>query len=283
MITYFVSNDIYDDNGNRIPNKTVSALGNEVISYFQPPIRLGDSGKNYELRVTRASIVYCVPNISSALKNNKLTYSYKIGNLLTTKTYTFSDGLYSIDNINLKLSLFTSDVDNGGDPNLIYFAADESTSRIYVIFSQLNASVDASATDSILISLGFTTTQGSAGDGIIGNFTEVTDFSTSINPANLNPIHNYLVSTNITSGNYLNSNVSNVVDSIPIGRTTAFSTVDFSPTHPVRSSITNTNIDKLVVTLLDNYGKNVDFTGGGTSAPQSWSITLSITENESIL
>ena len=77
MLTYFVSNDIYDDSGNRIPNKTVSALGNEVITYFSPPIRLGDSSKNYEIRCTRASIVYCVPNISSALKNNKLTYSYK--------------------------------------------------------------------------------------------------------------------------------------------------------------------------------------------------------------
>ena len=39
----------------------------------------------------------------------------------------------------------------------IYFAADESTSRIYVIFSQLKVNVDASATNSILISLGFTT------------------------------------------------------------------------------------------------------------------------------
>ena len=134
MYTYFITNNQYDDNGNRIENKTVSASGNEVTMYFPDRLHL-DESKTYEIRVTRSSIVYCVPNISQKFKNNKLTYSYKIGNLVTTKTYTFSDGLYSLDTINLKLSLFTSDIDNGSDPNLIYFAADESTSRIYVIFT----------------------------------------------------------------------------------------------------------------------------------------------------
>ena len=46
----------------------------------------------------------------------------------------------------------------------------------------------------------------------------------------------------------------------------------------------NRNIDRLTITLLDNYGENVDFTGGGTSPPQAWSVTLSITEaGEAIL
>ena len=130
-----------------------------------------------------------------------------------------------------------------------------------------------------MISLGFTTAQGSAGDGIIGNFSEVTDFEISTNPANLNPIQNYLVSTNITSGNYLDSNVSNVIESIPIGSTKSFSTVDFSPTHPVRSTIINRNIDRLPITLLNNHGTNIDFKGGGTAPPQAWSMTISITEN----
>ena len=40
----------------------------------------------------------------------------------------------------------------------------------FMLFSQLKVNVDASATNSILISLGFTTAQGSASDGIIGMF-----------------------------------------------------------------------------------------------------------------
>ena len=110
-------------------------------------------------------------------------------------------------------------------------------------------------------------------------FLEVTDFEISTNPANLNPIQNYLVSTNITSGYYLDSNVSNVIESIPIGSTKLCSTVDFSPTHPVRSTIINRNIDRLTITLLNNHGTNIDFTGGGTAPPEAWSMTISITEN----
>ena len=159
MYTFFLSNNQYDDNGNRIENKTVSTSGNEVVMYFPDRLHI-DENKKYEIRVTRASMVYCVPNISKNLKNNKLTYTFTYGDLTTTRTYTFIHfGLYSLDTINLKMSLFTSDIDNGGDPNLIYFAADESTSRIYVIFSQLKVNVDASATNSILILLGFTTAQ----------------------------------------------------------------------------------------------------------------------------
>ena len=79
-----------------------------------------------------------------------------------------------MDVINFKLSLFTSQIANEHDGQLIFFFPDESTSRIYVSFSQTNVSVDATATNSILISLGFTKDQGTYGDGIIGNFTDIT-------------------------------------------------------------------------------------------------------------
>ena len=77
-------------------------------------------------------------------------------NTLVSKTFTFDDGLYSLDVIHFKLSRFTAQIANGHDSQLIFFFPDESSSRIYVSFSQTNVSVDATATNSILISLGFT-------------------------------------------------------------------------------------------------------------------------------
>ena len=105
MRSYILSNNKYDKYGNVIPNKYISPLGNSVTLYFQEPLRL-DTNKEYEVSLRRASIVYCMPNISSALKNNKLTYSFKdVNNALVSKTITFDDGLYPLDSTCL---LYTS-------------------------------------------------------------------------------------------------------------------------------------------------------------------------------
>ena len=138
---------------------------------------------------------------------------------------------------------------------MIFFFPDESTSRIYVSFSQTNVSVDATATNSILFSLGFTTDQGTYGDGIIGNFTDISLYEISNRKAQLNPIQNYLVSTNISTGNYFDADVSNVVESIPIGKTSAGSLTEHDSKNPSVADVNISRIDKLTVTLLDNYGR----------------------------
>ena len=50
MYTFFLSNNQYDDNGNRIENKTVSTLGNEVVLYFPDRLHL-DENKNMNLEL----------------------------------------------------------------------------------------------------------------------------------------------------------------------------------------------------------------------------------------
>ena len=47
MYTFLLSNNQYDNNGNRIENKTVSTLGNEVVMYFPDRLHL-DENKKYE-------------------------------------------------------------------------------------------------------------------------------------------------------------------------------------------------------------------------------------------
>ena len=281
MRSYILSNNKYDINGNVIPNKFISPLGNEVTLYFPSPLHL-DNNKSYEVSIRRASIVYCTPNISASLGNNKLTYSFRDAtNALVSKTFTFDDGLYSLDVINFKLSLFTSQIANGHDSQLIFFFPDESTSRIYVSFSQTNVSVDATATNSILISLGFTTDQGTYGDGIIGNFTDTSLYEISNRKAQLNPIQNYLVSTNISTGNYFDADVSNIVEYIPIGKTSAGSLTEFDCNNVNYADVNATRIDKLVVSLLDNYGNPIDMnTSNGKYPPEAFSVLLCITEKK---
>ena len=281
--SFFITNNQYDNNGNKIRNKFVNNLGSEVTLYFSEPLHLGNSNKGYEMYVKRASIVYCTPNISSALQNNKLTYTFKdeLTSQIITRTYTFDDGLYSLQNIVFKLSLFTSQIDNGNDESLIFFTADESTSRIYITFSKPNVYVDASATNSILLSLGFSITQGTYHDGIIGNFSNIANFDISDNMAQLNSIINYIVTSNISTGNYTDSDVSSVIEMIPIGKTQSFSLTEFDSNNPTKSYVNARSLDRLVLSLKDNNGNLVDMnTMGGVRKPELWSIELTITEKK---
>ena len=282
MRSFFITNSKYDKQGNIIPDKYVNQIGNEITLYFKDPLRL-DPTKKYEVSVLRAAIVYCVPNISSALKNNKLTYSYKdsITNNIETRTIIFDDGLYSLNDINFKISLFTSQMNNSQNDNLIYFYPDESTSKIYATFpTATNVSIDASATNSILLSLGFTTDQGSAHDGVIGNFSSTSDYTLSTNKAQLNPIQSYLIATNISTGNFFDGAVSNVIEEIPIGKTTSGSLSEFDSNNITRSPVTINNIDRLVVSLLDNYGSPIDLTNGTLENPENFSIEIAITQKK---
>ena len=172
-------------------------------------------------------------------------------------------------------------MDNSQNDNLVYFYPDDSTSRIYVTFpTETNVSVDASANASILISLGFTNSQGTDHDGVIGDFSSTSEYEISTNKAQLNPIQSYLVATNLSTGNYSDGSVSNVIEEIPIGRTTAGSLTEFDANRACYSEVNINNIDRLIVTLLDNYGNNIDLTGGTLSDPENFTIQLAITEKK---
>ena len=152
---------------------------------------------------------------------------------------------------------------------------------IYVSFSQINISVDATATNSILISLGFTIDQGTYGDGILGNFTDTTLYEISNRKAQLNPIQNYLVSTNISTGKYFGADVSNVVESIAACKTSAGRLTEFDSNNPFVADVNISRLGKLTVTLLDNYGNPIDMnTSSGLYSPEAFSVLLCITEKK---
>ena len=89
------------------------------------------------------------------------------------------------------------------------------------------------------------------------------------------------MSTNISTGNYFDADVSNVVESIPIGKTSAGSLTEHDSNNPSVADVNISRIDKLTVTLLDNYGRPIDMnTSNGLYSPEAFSILLCITEKK---
>ena len=266
MITLFIVNDPSCG-----PNITVNSTGNQVTYFFKPSIVLDDK-KKYEIRLVSASIVYCTPNIDTS--NNKFVYTTSDH---VTHTFTFDTGLYSYKDINMAISLFTMGSSNGNNANLFAFVPDENTSKFYVCFNTANVSINC-ATSTIMQTLGFPISMGT-----IGNFNYAGGYVKGTSRANLNPIQSFLVQTNITTGNYLGSDASSIIASVPID-VAPFSTCVFSPVHPIRTLINVKRIDQLTVTILDQFGDPVDLgSNGGQDDPEPWSAVLSITEASDIV
>ena len=72
-----------------------------------------------------------------------------------------------------------------------------------------------------------------------------------------------------------------MVESIPIGKTSAGSLTEFDCNNVNDADVNATRIDKLVATLLDNYGKPIDMnTSIGKYPPEAFSVLLCITEKK---
>ena len=72
-----------------------------------------------------------------------------------------------------------------------------------------------------------------------------------------------------------------MVESTKIGRTAAGSLTEHDSNNPTFADVNTSRIDKLTVTLLDNYGNPIDMnTTGGRYSPDAFSVLLCITEKK---
>ena len=182
--------------------------------------------KSYHLRLLQANIVYCQPNVFVG-KNNWLTYEYTDSKFTPQeqKRIAFDTGLYTINEINTKISLQT--MQSEGIADLITFLPDPSTSKIYVVYSKANVKIYCNGEQSIMPLLGFPTEAGSIGD------YDYPFYDLSPNEANLNTIQNYIIKCNVTTGSYENSQLGNVIASVTPD-VFAWSTIIYRPYFPVR-------------------------------------------------
>ena len=130
------------------------------------------------------------------------------------KTFTFDTGLYSLRDINRALSMFTSNSNNGNDPKLIQFSADQATSKIYDVFSQPHISIALIWSAHTMTLLGFDISQKDSNSSI-GNLPAAGSVK-SLNQAQLNSLQNILIKCDAVTGSYLNTQESNVIASVPV-------------------------------------------------------------------
>ena len=259
MINLFISNS-------PAQNKIINSTGNKVTINLQSPIELA-SDKTYEARLLHASIIYCMPNITS--KNN--FFKYKYNNVV--HTYNIPVGLYTLDALNKCISLLT--LQQVGAESIFYFQADEATSQILTFFTIVASSIDCSGSNNVMQLLGY------ENDIEIGNFTGPTlddsSYSLSTYRAKLNPITSILVKCNICQGSsYVDSCLSNVMATV-VPQCAPWSNIYVEHYHPQRCLVTVKYIYKLEISLVDQDNNDLDFCSEGTeSIPELWSLSISI-------
>ena len=268
MISIFVNNKTS-------ANKIVSKKGNQVTVYFNPPILL-EKNKDYQLRCLNASIVYCMPNIFTGV-NNKLHYFIDgVMQPSSFRTITFDNGLYSLRDINRTISYYTTDPSHGNNSKLIQFVADQATSKIYVIFDQANTCISMAYTDTILVLLGFTKEQSDETFSYtIGNLLLKGNIK-SAQQAQLNSLQNILITCDAITGSYENSQLADIIASVT-PNTSPYSTIYYSPWHPLRLPLNINRISQMTFSLLNQDGEAIDMgTDNGNQPPELWSLCVDI-------
>ena len=97
----------------------------------------------------------------------------------------------------------------------------------------------------------------------------------SQNQAQLNSLQNILVKCDITTGSYSNSQLSNIICAVT-PNVSPYSTIIYTPVHPVRCPINIRRIENITITLTD-HGDNIDIgSDNGAQSPELWSVYLTI-------
>ena len=262
MISLYITNKKAD-------GKTVTSIGNSVTVNLNKPILL-DEKKNYNMRLLQANIVYCSPNVFANV-NNVLSYTYNS----IPFTITFDQGLYSIDDINTKISIFT--LANNSNESLFSFEPDASTSKIYAVYNAANIVIHCDVPYSIMPLLGFPKQTAAKVSIDIGGTTK---YTLSTNQANINSLQSIFIKCDCVTGSYENNRVSNVLASV-IPDCDPFGTIKFMPYFPTRNEVTSRRIDQITITLTDQDGKDIDMnTNSGTRDPEAFGVVLTIQEEE---
>ena len=111
--------------------------------------------------------------------------------------------------------------------------------------------------------------------GVIGNLSTVSYVKSPL-PATLNTIQQYLIQCDITNGSYNNANSTNIICAIT-PNVSPYSTIIYTPYHPIRVNVNVARIDQMTLTLVDQNNNPVDMgTSEGINQPELWSVVLAI-------
>ena len=113
-----------------------SADGHSFVQRLNPPLRV-PANTNPTISCTEIGIWHTSPNIKSGV-NNVLKFTFSAVSGGATQTFTFPEGLYSLNSINLRLQHFL--IGLGLDQNTVSFVPVQAESKLLIHFQPDTAS-----------------------------------------------------------------------------------------------------------------------------------------------
>ena len=252
--------------------------GSQATFFLNPQLILNPKVPMY-LSLLESNCMYNEPNIIAGV-NNKLYFKGidLLGNAQDF-VYEFETGLYTIDMLTEDFQEELVILCGSSNQYQFEFGTNTYNDTTYVTFRSVyctgtvNWSIDCTKPNNVMTTLGFPASQGIL---TVSQFNQSID-STS-NSQLLNNLKSYIITCNLVSNSYYNSNTTNVIANFTPKNTTPSTSYRYEPRHLSRARLNRNNIvDKVVISFYNQNMKPCDFTGGVTGAtPYPFNVRLRI-------
>ena len=213
---------------------------------FDPVMHL-DTEMNHELAVDRVSMTYYWHNVNSEYGNKTINYSKDNGS--NWKTITFTDGMYSYDDISDYINGVISHNDDQPSSNRVGI-------KIYFVLSSYRVVVELGNQWQLDI-------RNSTFGDLIGFEPKIltrTSYSTKL-PNITNSVDSLHINCDVVTDSITDGRYSNTLVVIPTDNLTRSYPFTFEPRRALFSPISKTIIAEMRITLTDSLGRPIDLNG----------------------
>lgn len=233
---------------------TTNTDGNYVRVITNDAIKIPLNALYCYMTVPEVTLWYNTPNISAALGNNKIYYSYLAGSY----TMTLTDGLYDLDLLNQEIA--TDLTNEAGIPSdLFELVANSATQKCSIHFNYADTQIDFTQADTCREILGFDSVSVPSGTTTTGE-----SYYEATNIAAFNSINYFLIKSDIISqGLRVNTFRGNIIDRVMINVSPGSQIVQRkeNPERIECSDLIGTSIRDFYVKVLDQNGDDVTLLG----------------------
>ena len=240
--------------------------GSSFSVSLNKPISIPAGAISCTLDVIQANIWFVTPNISAALGNNNFYFSSALTNP-GTYHITFTDGLYSLEDLNATLGREFANL--GFNSNIILLSPDGPTSRSILTYTIAGLDVDFAQPNTVRTVLGFNSRQSPAAPPSVAGQSDYSD-----RPASFNQINSFYVRSSLIAADGLpiNNVAAGIIAAVPI-TVQPGSQIVYQPQSPIdidASSIIGRPIQSITFDLVDDQFRPVNTVG------EYWSVILHI-------
>ena len=251
--------------------------GSEATFFLNSQINLNPKVPMY-LSVLESNCMYNEPNIISGVNNLFYFTGINTSGVVENFVYAFDTGLYTIDMITSDLQEALINLCGSVNNFQFEFGTNTYNNTSYITFKNVYCSgttkwsVDCTQQpNNIMNVLGFPASQG------ILSITQINQSIDSTNKSQLNSLKSYLVTCNLVSNSYYNSNTTNIIANYVPKNAVPNTYYKYEPRQLSRIKLNRSNIvDKVIISFYNQDMKPCDFTGGTGMNPVPFNIRLRI-------